>query len=426
MKYLVIVLTALVWAVSTLSCHKEIDLEETKDDLGVVVKKQPLWQLPNTSDINKAGGSIGYSILVNGNVLDTYKSGTGKSKITARDPQTGMMKWEWNDVLKDFEPVWLDRGSAFQFEHYLFYNYGPRNYCIDARTGQTIWRKETGYSAFGNSAMLGSSYFTKGTPRSLQDQSIVEDRVYVGDVRTGKEREMVMPRYSRKSIRQAASWKQYIGLVADVRPIVEGTDTLLLIVYNETGPGRNEFEACIGLYNMTQQKWVYERERLNGQWPEGFNTSWLTVSGDKMFTILNNAVACSNWRTGKLLWFRPLPSFAAIPTPIEDKYLAVFSTDSRLFLLDINTGQTIWEKKETLNTTSQVYYDQGILYFLTASLNAIEIPSGKKLWSIASPTSGKLDGSYWGFITGAPGKNGEKGRIFTRTGYHTYCYGAIK
>jgi len=423
-----LVVTALMWAVTTSSCRKDIEAQETQDAQGVVVKKQPVWQLPNTVDINKSDGGIDYSILVDGNVLDVfaYNPGTGKPTMILRDPRTGVVKWEWNDVLRDFEPVSPGRRSVFQFEHYLFYNYGPRNYCIDARTGQTLWRKSTGYSAFGNSAMLGSSYFTKGTPQVLQDQSIVEDRVYMGDVRTGKEVEVVMPPYSRKSIRQEASWKQWIGLISDVYPIREGADTLLIVIYTETAPAKYKFEAYIGLYNLTQQKWVYERKRLNEQWPEAFNTSWLTVSGDKMFTILNNAVACSNWRTGELIWFKALPSFAAIPLPIEDKYLSVFSTDSRLFLLDINTGHALWEKKETMSTTSQVYYDQSILYFLTATLNAVEIPSGRKLWNIPSATDGKQSGHFWGFITGAPGTGGQKGRIFTRTGYHTYCYEAIK
>ncbi len=429
MRGSVTIVTALILAVITLSCHKEIDAEETRDEKGVIVSKKPIWQLPASSDTKEVETRIGYSLLVDGYVLDNYSSNPAKGQLsmTLRNPETGVRKWDWNDIIKDFEPVSIGRKSVFQFENYLFYNYGPRNYCIDTRTGQTIWRKSTGYSAFPTAAILGSVYFTKGTPQALQDQYIVEDRVYIGDVRTGVERELIMPTYSRKSIRQAASWNQWVGLIPDIQPIVDGGDTLLLIPFNETAPLVNQYEAYIGLYNMSQKKWVYERERLNEKWTEGFNTSWLTLSGDKMFTILNNAIACSNWRTGKLIWFKALPSFAAIPTPIEDKYLAIFSTDSRLFLLDINTGQVIWEKdREIMGSTSQMYYDQGILYYLTANLNAIEIPSGKKLWDIPSPTTGKTDGHFWGFIVGSPGKNGEKGRIFTRTGYHTYCFEAIK
>jgi outer membrane protein assembly factor BamB len=428
MKYLPLAITTLLGVVIAVSCQKSIGTEDIKDASGAVVYKQPIWQASNNVSSNVGGGGISYSLVVNDELLDlfSYKPGTGKPTMILRNSLTGEKKWEWNDVLRDFEPVIVFKNSAFQYDNYLFYNYGPRNYCIDTRTGQTLWRKSTGYSAFANSAILGASYFTKGTPQALQDQSIVEDRIYMGDIRTGKEVEITMPAYSRRNIKAEASWKQWIGLISDVRPIKDGSDTLLIINYTETSATVNKFEAYIGLYNMTQKKWVYDQKRLNDKWPEGFNTTWLTLSGDKMFTILNNAVACSNWRTGELVWFRPLPSFAAIPTPIEDKYLAVFSTDSRLFLLDINTGQTIWERHEVMSTTDQMYYDQGVLYFLTLSLNAMEIPSGKKLWTIASPTGDKSSGHFWGFITGVPGKNGQKGRIFTRTGYNTYCYEAIK
>jgi outer membrane protein assembly factor BamB len=428
MKYLLTSITALLWAVIVVSCQTSVDTEERKNASGAVIYKQPVWQASNTVSSNVGGGTILYSFLIGDDLLDEfdYKPGTGKPTMILRNSLTGEKKWEWNDVLRDFEPIILYKNSAFQYENYLFYNYGPRNYCIDTRTGQTLWKKVTGYSAFANSAILGATYFTKGTPQALQDQSIVEDRIYMGDIRTGKEVEVVMPAYSCKNIKAEASWKQWIGLISDVRPIKDGSDTLLLINYNETSATANKFEAYVSLYNMTQKKWVYDQKRLNDKWPEGSNTAWLTLSGDKMFTILNNAVACSNWRTGELIWFRPLPSFAAIPTAIEDKYLAVYSSDSRLFLLDINTGETIWERHETISTTTQMYYDQGVLYFMTLSLNAMEIPSGKKLWTIASPTGDRSSGNFSGFITGAQGKNGQKGRIFTRTGYNTYCYEAIK
>lgn len=236
MRRLAIVVVALMWAITTLSCHKEIDALETKDALGIIVNKKPVWQLPSTADPKKAEGRVNYSSIINGDVLDDYSfdPANGKVSMTLRNPETGERRWDWNDVLRDSEPVSLVRRSVYHFENYLFYNYGPRNYCIDTRTGQTIWRKSTGYSAFPTAGILGSVYFTKGTPQALQDQYIVEDRVYIGDVKTGIEREIAMPRYSRKNIRQAASWKQWIGVIADVQPIVEGGDTLLLIPFTET------------------------------------------------------------------------------------------------------------------------------------------------------------------------------------------------
>lgn len=274
---------------------------------------------------------------------------------------------------------------------------------------------------------LGPIYFTRGTPNAVARIEGMQDRIYRGDIRTGDEVEVATPAYNKKKWKTNTNWRGFVGVIADAAPVLNGTDTLLIVTYSEPSVNRNEYEAYLGLYNQNKQEWVYDHKPLKADWKDGFNSSWLTIVDDKIFTILNRAVACSNWRTGELLWLNVLPGGAQIPTPIENKYLAVFSLDARLFLLDINTGETIWEKnREIMAVTNQMYYDQGVLYYLTKTLNAVEIPSGRKLWSILAPTTNRLDGDFWGFVVGRPGQNGQKGRIFTRTGYHTYCFEAIK
>lgn len=416
------------------SCREDIDADEKRNDLGIIYDKKPVWRVENTDNTQgrDPGGSSVYSWLINGDLVDTYAANpaTFKSGMALLDGETGQRKWTWNSVLRDFEPVHIYRNTIIphQDQGQVFYNYGPRNYCIDLKTGQSIWRKDRQYTAMnGVTYGVGPIYFARGTPNDIAQLTGQQDRIYQGDIRTGEEVEVATPPYNYEKWKTTTNWRQYVGVVTDVYPVVDGNDTLLIATYNEPSIVRNQYESYIGLYNLTQHKWVYDRKRLNKDWNQAFNSSWLSVVGDKMFTILNNAVACSNWRTGELIWFKALPSIAALPTPIEGKYLAVFSTDSRLFLLDINTGQTIWEKnREIMAVTSQMYYDQGILYYLTANLNAIEIPSGRKLWDISAPTQNKLDGNFWGYVVGRPGKAGQKGRIYTRTGYHTYCFEAIK
>ena len=413
-----------------MSCQKDIESEEKRDDQGIVTEKKPIWRVENTSDQQQPGGTSGYSWVLDGDLLDTYASNPYlfKPDMALLDGQTGQRKWTWNNVLRDFEPVSLSRNYVQPYNQYLFYNYGPRNYCIDLKTGQTVWRRDRDYTAMnGVTYGLGPIYFARATPNTIAKLTGQEDRIYRGDIRTGEEVEITILPYNREKWKTTSNWRGYTAIITDVYPVIDGADTLLIATYNEPSITRNQYEAYIGLYNLTKRQWVYDRKRLKPDWPEAFNSSWLTVAGDKMFTILNNAVACSNWRTGELIWFKSLPSFAAIPTPIEDKYLAVFSTDSKLYLLDIDTGATVWWKdREIMAVTSQMYYDQGILYYLTRTLNAVEVSSGKKLWSILAPTTNKLDGNFWGFVTGSPGKGGQKGRVFTRTGYHTYCFEAIK
>lgn len=427
---LTLAVMALAGAITAVSCQKDIQLEEKRDDSGVVYEKQPIWQVENTSDPNQSSGGAMASKIIDGDLLDTYasKPASFKSDMALLDGETGQRKWTWNNVLRDTEPVHIYRNFTQQYNQYLFYNYGPRNYCIDLKTGQTVWRKDRGYTAMnGVTYGLGPIYFARATPNEIAKVTGMQDRIYKGDIRTGEEVEVAVPAYNLQKWKNNTNWQIFMGVITDVYPVVDGPDTLLIATYNEPSLVRYQYEAYIGLYNLTKRQWVYDRKRLNPQWTDGFDSSWLTVVGDKMFTILNRVVACSNWRTGELLWTKTLTSMAALPTPIENKYLAVFSVDSHLFLLDINTGQTVWEKdREIMAVTSQMYYDQGILYYLTKTLNAVEIPSGKKLWSILAPTTNKLDGNFWGFIVGKPGQNGQKGRIYVRTGYHTYCFEAVK
>ncbi|TAE27127.1 MAG: hypothetical protein EAZ91_16595 [Cytophagales bacterium] len=427
---LALAVMTLAGVITAVSCRQDITQIEKRNEEGIVYEKRPIWQVENTSDPNQPGGAIGYSWIVEGNLLDNYdsKPASFKPDMALLDGETGQRKWTWNNVIRDPDPVRIGRNFIQPYNQYLFYNYGPRNYCIDLKTGQTIWRKDRDYTAMnGVTYGIGPIYFARATPNALMKPDGMADRIYRGDIRTGEETEIATLPYNREKWKTTPNWRGYVGIVTDVYPVLDGLDTLLIATYNEPSTIRHQYETYIGLYNLTKRQWVYDRKRFNPQWPEAFNSSWLTVVGDKMITILNNAVACSNWRTGELIWMKPLTSFAAIPTPIENKYLAVFSTDSKLYLLDINTGESIWWKdREIMAVTSQMYYDQGILYYLTKSLNAVEIPSGKKLWSILAPTTNKLDGNFWGFIVGKPGQNGHKGRVYVRTGYHTYCFEAIK
>jgi outer membrane protein assembly factor BamB len=409
-------------------CKQKEAWIETKDDVGIVQEKAFVWQVSNTANPNEPEGRGEQTLLINGNLLDTYSDipEQASHQLTLLEINTGMKLWLWKDLIGSNEKILLGRGGRYSYQDFLLYHLGPRSYCIDTQTGKTLWKQWNLCSGFPNMCGLGNLYFSNGTPWEQFNKSIQEDRVYKTDLRTGKQTEIVMPKYNPENTRPDMGYSENRGFISEVFPVVQQQDTLLILAYNESHKNRNQFEAYIGLYNMTQKAWVYERKPIDIPVKEGFNRSWLITKGEKMYTILNNWLVCSNWQTGAKIWAKAMPSFAQSPTLIEnDRYLVAVSTDSRLYLLNPDTGEEIWQVRETTNG-ADFYYDKGILYYLTDRLCAREIPSGKKLWNIKSPTDGKIDGFFWVFVTGLPGKNGQKGRIFTRTGYHTYCFEAIK
>ncbi|WP_169731918.1 outer membrane protein assembly factor BamB family protein [Runella limosa] len=415
--------------VTMTSCKERINLEKV-DENGVVFQKKPIWKVPTSSDgINPANGVIG-NIFIQNALLSTFNENSASlaNHLCLQNTETGECKWRWRDVIRPTEEIMLHNyqgHEVYQYQNLLLYQYGPRNYCINVETGTTVWKKTTGYSGVGLCYGLGAQYFTFGTPIELY-KGIWEQFIYRGDVLTGKEEKILMPNYSRKHVGLGIT-PFHVGSINDVRPVVEGKDTLLLITYTELGSERNEYEAYLSLYNLTQQKWLYDRKSLWGGRKVGVLNGAVRLRGDKMYTITSNEVVCHNWRTGDRVWIKVLPSFAEIQGIFEDRYMVLYDSMSTLYCVDADTGEQIWKlPNETLSYTSS-YYAGGILYYLSKGrLRARELKTTKLLWDIPSDTDGKLDGHFWVFVTGLPGKDGEKGRIFTRTGYHTYCFEAIK
>ena len=149
MKRTTIVMLMALMVMSIISCQKDIDADEKHNDLGIIYAKKPIWQVENTSDLKQPGGGITYGWIINDDLLNTYAANpaTFKSDMALLDGETGQRKWTWNSVLRDFEIVDIDRNTVIPYQSQIFYNYGPRNYCIDLKTGQSIWRKDRQYTA---------------------------------------------------------------------------------------------------------------------------------------------------------------------------------------------------------------------------------------------------------------------------------------
>lgn len=430
MKWLNVLIMVTLIGVTMTSCKERINLEKV-DENGVVFQKKSIWKVENISDFNRPRVGPSFSHFINNGLLDTYYTNptTLQNELRLLNLETGKPIWRWRDVIRPTEEIMLldyQGHEVYQYQNLLLYQYGPRNYCINVENGSTVWKKTTGYSGVGLCYGLGAQYFTFGTPIELYDKGIWEQIIYRGDILTGKEEKILMPNYSRKHVGLGIT-PFHVGSINDVRPIVEGKDILLLITYTELGSERNEYEAYLSLYNLTQQKWLYDRKPLWGGRKVGVLNGAVRLRGDKMYIITSNEVVCHNWRTGDRVWIKVLPSFAEIQGVFENRYMVLYDSMSTLYCVDADTGEQIWKLgNETLSYTSS-YYAEGILYYLSKGrLRARELKTTKLLWDIPSDTDGKLDGHFWVFVTGLPGKDGEKGRIFTRTGYHTYCFEAIK
>ena len=416
--------------VLSFSCQNDKWLEKV-DDKGVVFQKKAIWKVENISNFERPRGGPSNVKFLNGGLLDTYYTNPQalENEFRLLNVETGEYKWRWRDVIRPTEEISMGDywGKSVHINNnLLLYQAGPRNYCIDVQTGNTVWKKITGYSGVPLCYGMGDTYFAFGTPLEKFDKGIWEPHIYKGNLKTGREYDFLTPNYSRKYIRESVS-KYTVGLIMDLQLIKDNQDTLMVVVFNELGPNKHDIIGFMGLYNLTQKSWIYDRQQMFTELPLGADGSKLVQRGEKIYLVCDNLIACFEWRTGKRLWVKDLPSFAEIQGIFEDRYMVLYDSMSTLYCVDADTGQQIWKlPNETLAYTSS-YCAEGILYYLSkGNLRARDLKTTKLLWDIPSDTPNKLDGHFWVFVTGLPGKNGQKGRIFTRTGYHTYCYEAIK
>lgn len=430
MKWLNTLIMVTLTSVTIISCKEQLTLEK-RDENGVVFQKQSLWKIETVADLNTPNLGPTYVQFFKNGLLDIYYTNpkTLENQFRLLNLDTGKPIWQWRDVIRPTEEIIVENYQGRELHRYqnlLLYHRGPRTYCINTDDGSTAWRQTNTYQGSPHCFGFGQHYFTSGTPLEMYDKGYWEQSIYRGDIRTGREEKILMPNYSRKYVRLGIT-QYHVGAVNDICPMVEGKDTLLLVTYTELGPERHEYEAYLSLYNLTQQKWLYDRKPLWGVRKIGVLNGAVRLRGDKMYTITSNEVVCHNWRTGERVWLKVLPSFAEIQGIFENRYMVLYDSFSTLYCVDADTGEEIWKLgNETLAYTSS-YCADGILYYLSKGrLRARELKTTKLLWDIPSDTDGKLDGHFWVFVTGLPGKDGQKGRIFTRTGYHTYCFEAIK
>lgn len=348
----------------------------------------------------------------------------------------GQNVWVWKDRFRSTEMAGTFNYGIYANQDLLFYNYGPRGYCINQQTGQTVWRKEWAPAINSVSVItatgLGQHFYFTGTPPATYSQKRFEESVYQGDMATGAIREVVKLAILPDQVWQDPSGYAYIARGRRIKPFVQGADTLLLVSYDLPDP-RPAFTATtsgyLSLYNLTRQKWVYERMPLINQEEAGGGNHPI-ILGDKVYFAINMWVGCFELMTGKRVWMKRLTPASLFSDMIlaEGKLLAN-GQDAKLYCLDPLTGNTLWTQRSS-GIGSSLHYQNGVVYYIASQdLLATDVASGKLLWKLVCPdyaTEKRSDSWFSGFVTGLPGQGARKGRIFASTNLNIYCFDAAR
>lgn len=214
-------------------------------------------------------------------------------------------------------------------------------------------------------------------------------------------------------------------------------DIILVCYYGKNYhlPNSDEMESqsYLGLYNFSKKTWIYDKAELGEySWLIGFTP---TIKDNRIYHTLDalegDIVECRNLNTGDIIWRKEVPyQFSDNGFTIADGKMIVIDDLTRsLIALNIDNGHEVWRTKAAA-TCSMIYELNGVIYFIRGSdgiLYAVEVSSGKILWSMESPDHSKDTYDYFkSEVKVIPGKAGEKGKIIVSSFTHAYCYEAAK
>ncbi len=353
----------------------------------------------------------------------------------------GKNAWVWNDRFMENELPFVYKYKLYSFKNMLFYKNAYLFYCINQETGKTIWKKrwERNFGSEINTTGIGEHFYFTGTRPEIYAKERWEESIYQGDMATGEVREVAKLKNFPDSVWHDPSGFDYFSRGRHMKPFVRGADTLLLVSYDlpDIRPyyQNTPVSGYLSLYNLTQQKWVYERMPMLsdvklGVESEAGGGNWPNIISDKVYFAVNMWVGCYELMTGKRLWMQRLTPASLFSDMIvaEGKLLAN-GMNGKLYALDPETGRTLWQQRSS-GIGSALHYQDGVVYYIASQdLLATRISDGKLLWKLNCPdyyTEKRGDSWFMGFFTGLPGKNGQKGRIFASTNLNVYCYEAAQ
>jgi PQQ-like domain len=383
-----------------------------------------LWGYSLHKDGSFHSNSVIRGHLVFGDrVLVGTTEGEGDNWLNAVDIETGTELWKWNDI---YQPPTEKMHIKFYYEHdgIMAYIVGSRHYAIDLETGQTFWKIRRDESYDNEMEGLGSAYFIMGQPTDTllgYDTQVV----FRGDIETGEIERILVPNFMTDHVQA-----NRLGLVGSVIPFVEGSDTMLLVGWQDIYPNWH-FVSYLGLYNLTQKEWVYEKSQLNEPAQNGVLLQPITMYEGKAYMNVGYDLICHDVWTGEQIWKHSFTrDFLFSGFLVEDGRVIANCEDKVLYCYDADSGSLLW-KGEGAGTSSRLEgrYLNELVYFSGGSsgfIHAVDARNGQTLWKL-DPT--KMGGGYdfWKpDIYVVPRKNGEKGKVIALTPMKAYCFEAYR
>jgi len=335
--------------------------------------------------------------------------------------------WSWNDYFNETSDN-SDIKFPLVVDKYLVISEGTRTRCIDLATGKTLWmkKKRDGMTSLRPIAGTNKHYFFPSTTFNATLNQL-EGAIYRGNVMTPDEEELIVYPEIKRQVK-GTDFQINHG-ASSLQVFTRQQDTLVVVDYQTSiEPARqNLVRSEFGVYNVTRRSWEYKDVFLH----EGYGAvvdGLPIVYQNRVYHTTDRAITCHDLDTGREIWRQLFPgNFLFSGFVITDNVLVGNCEDTYIYGLNPQTGQRLWKEKSN-GTSSRMFPLNGVVYYAGgAVLHAVEVATGKHLWRLQSPDVKRNSGAYfYDFVSGVPGKAGQKGRILACTGLNVYAYEAAK
>ena len=343
--------------------------------------------------------------------------------------QDGKKNWEWSDLLSlirnpaSKDPFYFQDGTSYLHNNLLYFPYATSSYCIDLATGTTKWKHKTNLARFGISGGIGEKYFSSGGTYGVGD----DERLYTGNMNSDVlEKYLLTPVYNTIP----NPFFNGFGMIRGILPFTAQADTMISILFMDPNlDTRYRSYSVSSLYNLSKQRWVYERKVMNPSLETG-NIIHSMLHGTKLYYASGLGLHCFDVMTGEPTWSVPFrEGFGFSGFIIADNKLIANCEDTFTYCLDPLTGRQLWQEKSS-GTSTLISYLNGVAYFSgggDGKLHAIDATTGKHLWKLKSPDESVNSGAwFYGVCVAVASKEGGKGRVVATTGLNAYGYEAVR
>lgn len=395
-----------LFEIPIISCGQEPKPRYSQKNVGSsssVSLPQLLWK----SSISEGGvvsGVMPLFLYNDGIVSNGQANNRDIERIMMINTSDGTQRWECPDIRNQRTHLFIYH-SMYRYKNILLLRNEPKLYAINLNDGKVLWKKGCPYGI--DISVFDSTFFLGDT----------DGFVWKGNISTGKMDTI----FSLRHIIPSPTFPINVCEPSQIFPIIQqNKDSLLLISYLLGNRSTNIFEAWLLLYNVNKRKLVYHQniaDRYSGL-PGIFGT--IHQHKDNVYITAGRKLVCHNIKTGKQVWKKEfLGTLMSAGMIIRNGSIFLHSDEypPQTYAVDALTGKELWKTPSPGTMLGQLFYMDGVIYFVSGGLHALDAKTGKELWHFECP--GATEKSYDNFFDSVTGIDG---KIFVRSGFHLYCY----